>query len=303
MHVAIAGGNGFIGRELTRQLVDAGHDVAWLSFPPKRVDPPQGVEQYTFDPTDPDAPWSKFVARADAVVNLSGHPIASRWNRRVKELIRSSRLGTTRSLVGAIAATREAGRGPAVYVGATGIGIYGDSGDTVLAEDATTGGDWLADLAVEWERAAYGAERSGCRVVTLRNGLVLGDEGFLPRMAMPARLFLGGPIGNGKQWVPWVHHADIGGLYLHAILNPGLSGPVNACAPHPVRMLEFSAELCHVLHRPSWLEVPQFALRLVLGEVARYTVMSQRPTADKAIRSGYEFRYPELHDALVELLG
>ncbi len=302
MRVAIAGGNGFIGRALSDELLTTGHEVVWLSHRPGRVVPPADVREVPFDPTQKDGAWREEVFSADGVVNLSGYPIASRWNAHVKELLRTSRIDTTRALVDAVAQARDGGTGPQVYASASGIGIFGEGGDAVLTEDSPVGDDWLAQLAVAWEREALRAQESGCRAVVIRNGLALGDEGLLPKLALPMKLFAGGPVGNGTQWAPWIHTSDIVGIYRFALEHSEVSGAIIACAPKPVTMREFAATLGRVMHRPSWFPVPAFVLSIVLGEVAPYTLMSQRASSAKVEALGYRFRFPQLEDALRDLL-
>jgi hypothetical protein len=261
------------------------------------------VREVQFSPAEKNGPWRDEVFSADGVVNLSGYPIASRWNARAKELLVSSRIDTTRALVDVVAEARAAGSGPHVYASACGIGIFGEGGDAVLTEESPVGGDWLSDLAVAWEREALRAQESGCRAVVVRNGLVLGDEGLLPKLKLPMMMFAGGPVGNGRQWTPWIHIVDIVGLYRFALENEAVEGPLIACAPNPVTMRDFAATLGRVLHRPSWFPVPGFVLSVVLGEVAPYTLMSQRASSAKAVAAGHRFRFPQLEGALRDLLG
>ncbi len=305
MRVAIAGGSGFIGRELTTQLLAEDAEVVWLSRRPGRTAAPDGVRQVRFDHHDADGTWAGEIATADAVVNLSGHPIASRWNSTVKRALRDSRVGTNRAIVRALADAHAADPDrERVLVSASGIGYYGDCGNAVLDESTEAGADFLGQLAAEWEAAALEAARAGCaRVVCVRTGLVLGNEGLVPRLALPMRLFVGGPVGlrARRQWVGWIHHADIAAVYRYAIATPALSGPVNAVAPEPTTMHGLSAALGRAMRRPSWLPVPGVALKVVLGEVAPYMLFSQRATPAALAATGFEFAHPDLAGAFADV--
>ena len=298
MKVAIAGGDGFIGRELSRQLVEAGDEVTWLSYRPKG-NVVTGVTEVPFDPQDSTGPWAQVVASSEAVVNLSGYPIVVRWSEATKKLLVSSRVDTARALIAAISAARSnSNGGPKVYIGASGIGAYGDRGDDILTEDEPYGSDWLSQLAQTWEGESMKAVAVGCRTAVIRTGLVLGKEGLMPRVALPMKLFVGGPLGNGRQWMSWLHHKDIAGIYAWTLKNESLSGPINACAPEPARSRDFAKALGRVLRRPSWIPAPKFGIKIILGEVAEYMLYSQRASAQKLISSGYSYFYPELEDAL-----
>jgi uncharacterized protein (TIGR01777 family) len=278
--------------------------VTWLSHRPGRVAElgfsEDDVHEIVFEYHDESGSWVEEVSVSDAVVNLSGTPIAARWNAQVKHLLRESRIDTTRAIVDAIVMAREGelpGDGPRVLVSASAVGVYGDRSDELLPEDSLPGDDFLAQLAVDWESEAMRATRHETRVAIPRIGIVLGSEGIVPRLKTPFRFFVGGPVGSGSQYVPWVHVDDIAGIFRHAIENESVAGPVNT-APAPVQMKEFAREFGHAMKRPSWFPVPEFALRLVLGEVAPYTLYSQRAEPAVLDRTGYAWRHPDLPEAL-----
>ncbi len=312
MRIAIAGGNGFIGRALTARLMRHNHEVIWLSHRPGRARAVTVDERPTREvhltPDDAGGAWANEVRAADAVANLSGFPISSRWNDRTRPLLVSSRLDVTRAIVDVMADSGRTDRvsvgsvRPRALVNASAVGIYGDRADDVLTESSAPGDDWLARLAVDWEAEALRSASLGIRAVAIRTGIVIGSEGFLPKMLLPMRLFGGGPVGSGRQWLSWVHIDDIAGIYEHALTCPDVTGPVNAAAPEPVTMRDFARTLGRVTHRPSWMRVPEVGLRLVVGEAAHYMVMSQRVSEQVLLDTGFEFEHPSLEGALRDLI-
>jgi uncharacterized protein (TIGR01777 family) len=249
---------------------------------------------------DPGA-WEEHLEGTDAVINLAGAPLAdARWTDARKRLLTDSRVQLTQRLVKAI--SRRPAR-PSVLVSASGIGYYGPSDDRVLSEAAPHGQGFLADLCVAWEHQAQRAAEYGTRVVLLRTGMVLeGDGGALPKMLLPFRLYLGGPIRPGTQWVSWIHRRDHVGLIEWALKTPTVSGPLNAVAPEPERMQAFCTTLGRVLHRPCWFPVPETVLSLALGELGTVMTTGQRVSPQKALEGGYVFQYPILEPALQAIL-
>ena len=245
--------------------------------------------------------WEQSLEGADAVINLAGAPIAdARWTDARKRLLTDSRVLTTRLLVAAM--SRRSSK-PQTLISASGIGYYGASDDRVLDEGAARGQGFLADLCLAWEAEALRAAESGARVVILRTGMVLEqDGGALPKMLLPFRLFAGGPIMPGTQWVSWIHRRDHIGLIQWALTTPGVSGPLNAVAPGAVTMNQFCEVLGRVLHRPSWLPVPGLALQVALGELGTLMTTGQRVNPAKALSGGYVFHYPTLEPALRAIL-
>ena len=258
---------------------------------------PEGVGAVGWDD---EGRWRDQVAGADVVVNLAGATISRRWTRAYRQRILESRLRATRSIADAMAGV---GR-PQVLITASAVGYYGSEPERTLTEDDGPGHDFLATVAAQWEAAAQAVASDDVRVVRLRIGTVLGvTGGALPRLLLPLRLGLGGPLGSGKQWLSWIHLDDLVRLILFAAETPALAGPVNATAPHPVTNEEFTRVLARLLGRPAWLRVPGWLLRLVLGEMATLLLEGQRVLPVRALAAGFDFRFPELEPALRDLLS
>ena len=293
MRVVIAGGSGFIGRRLARRLADRGDHVVVLTRNPDR-------------PADPGITWAPCTdgpLDADAVINLTGENLfARRWSAAQKEIMRSSRVDLTRDLVARFAHEPR----PKVLIQASAIGFYGDRGDEELVESSGPGpsGAFLVDTCKDWEAAGAEAESHGVRTVLLRIGVVLGpDGGAIKAMLPPFRFFAGGPVGSGRQWMSWIHGDDLVDLILHAMDKDDVRGAVNGTSPNPVTMKRFCQALGRSIGRPSWLPVPGFAIRLMLGEVAEVLLGSQRVLPERADASGFRSRFQDIDAALADLMG
>jgi len=302
MQIVVTGGTGFIGRPLCAALCQEGHRVTLLT---RRIEAERScgsnVTAIEWNGRGAGA-WEHCLDDADAVINLAGAPIADeRWTDARKQLLMESRVLTTRLLVEAL--SRRSLK-PRTLISASGIGFYGASDDRVLDEGAAPGQGFLTDLCLAWEAEAVRAVEMGVRVVILRTGMVLEqDGGALQKMLLPFRLFAGGPIMPGTQWVSWIHRRDHIGLIQWALTTQSVSGPLNAVAPEAVTMKQFCGSIGRVLHRPSWLPVPGFALRVALGELGTLMTTGQHVTPAKALSRGYVFRYPKLEPALQAILA
>jgi len=247
-------------------------------------------------------PPAEAFAGVEAVFHLAGESVAEgRWTAAQKARIRDSRVVGTRNLVQGIAQVSDR---PRVLVSASAVGYYGDRGEEELTESASPARDFLADVCVAWEKEALAAEKLGVRVVTERTGIVLGaGGGALAKMLTPFKLGAGGPLGNGRQWMPWVHVSDLARLYLHAAEHESIRGPMNAVAPHPVRNSEFTKALGRQLRRPAFMPAPYLGLRLLFGEFAQVLFASQRVVPQVALDTGFTFQYPDIAAALKEILA
>ncbi len=298
MHVFLTGATGLIGRALVHALLRRGDFVTALSRAPdaaRRL--PPGVRHVQGDPAQPGR-WEDELARTDACVHLAGEPIAAgRWTAERRRRIRASRVDSTRRIAEVIRAA-----GPKVLVSGSAVGFYGDRGDEELDEAAAPGTGFFPEVCREWE-AATAAASARARVVLLRTGMVLARHGgALPRMALPFRLFAGGPLAGGDFWQPWIHLADEVGLALFALDGAEAEGPLNAVAPGAARNRELARAIGAALHRPAFVPAPGFAIRAVLGELASEVLQSQRVVPRKALALGYGFRFPEVGAAVKDLL-
>jgi uncharacterized protein (TIGR01777 family) len=300
MKVLVTGASGFVGPRLLR-LLDR---PVVLSRNPDRSRAAIGMlagRIVRWDPMQGPPPAEAFEG-VDVVMHLAGESVAEgRWTAAQKARIRDSRVIGTRHLVQGIA---QAAVRPRTLVSASAVGYYGDRGEEELTESAAPGRDFLAEVCVAWEQEALAARKHGVRVVTARTGIVLGaGGGALAKMLTPFKLGGGGPLGNGRQWMPWIHVADLARLYVHAAETTALDGPMNAVAPHPVRNADFTKALARQLHRPAFLPAPYFGLRLLFGEFAQVLFASQRVIPQVAVDSGFVFQYPEIAAALREILS
>lgn len=310
MRIVIAGGTGFIGSPLAEVCAEEGHDVRVLTRSLADGDARHesgtgkpGITRVGWTPDGGSGRWAEVIDGAGAVVNLAGASIGGqRWTPQRKAELRDSRILPTRSLATAI---RAAGQPPPVFISASGVAYYGDTGAEPRTEDSTAGEGFMAHLAEDWEAEARKAEGAGARVVLLRTGVVLEKSGgALPELIRPFRFLLGGPLGSGQQYISWIHRLDVVEMIRWIIDTPGVSGPVNATAPHPVTNREFSKAVGRALRRPALFSAPAFVLRLIAGEMAGPLLLeSQRVMPARAQAHGYHFRYPEIDIAMRGIFG
>ena len=300
MKIFVTGGTGFVGRDLVSRLLVEGHAVTVVSRSERASEGlPGGTSIVIGDPTEVGA-WQDSVKGQDCIINLAGTSIFSRWTPETKELIRESRISTTRNIVDAI----EPAKGEDVVLFSTSaVGYYGFHGDEELTEESPPGDDFLARVAVEWENEAQRAAEKGVRVVITRFGIVLGEKGgALGQMMSIFRKYVGGPLGRGKQWFSWIHMGDLVGAFVFLMARPEITGPVNLTSPNPVRNEELAKTIGKAMHRPSFLPTPGFMLKLVLGEFGSILLEGQRVIPRKLLDSGYVFIYPEIEEALQSLI-
>jgi len=295
--VIITGGAGLLGRALTDELLKSGYEAVWLSRDPGRVKKiPSGVRVEKWDGKSAQG-WSHWVEGADAIVGTPPLP----WTKSRKENIRASRVNAGHAVVEAIRAAKSK---PRVLVQQSAVGYYGPRRDELIQENESAGKDFLSQVCVDWEASTAEASSLGVRRVVVRTGLPLTFQGgVLPMLALPFRFFAGGPMGSGKQYVPWIHIADEIGAVKFLMGDEATHGAYNLSAPNPLTNVEFSRVLGHALHRPSWLPVPGFAMQFVLGELAELLLLSgQRQVPARLLEAGYKFQFTDAESALKDLV-
>lgn len=311
LRIVISGGTGFIGTALVSALAGQGHRITLLIRKPLDIPrhfpavPVGLVKTVLWDGGSSDAgipqQWWKEVDGTDAVINLAGESIgSSRWSDSRKSRIRNSRINSTSAIVHAIAAAQSK---PGVLISGSAVGYYGNVIDGDVTEEHGPQSDFLSKTCVDWEREAHEIESAGIRLILLRTGIVLEkDGGALQKLLLPFGLFVGGPLGPGRQWMPWIHRDDVVRIIQFALESDSLSGPVNLVAPHPVTMNAFAATLGRVLHRPSWARVPGFVLEALLGEMSLLVLGGQRAIPQKLVNAGFQFKFETLEPALSAIL-
>jgi len=298
MKVFITGGTGFIGSHLSGSLLQKGHFIIAAGMSPVNGGLRHPNLKCISADTTKKGPWQRELEDIDAVINLAGRSIFRRWNEKYKKSIYESRILTTRNLVEALPSGREI-----TLCSTSAAGYYGNRGDDILTESEQPGSDFLAVVCRDWEEEAFKAKEKGVRVVAARFGVVLGKGGgALGKMIPAIRFFVGGPVGNGRQWFPWIHIEDLISAMLFVFDNKGVSGPLNFTAPEPIRNADLVRAIAAVLHRPSFMPAPAFLIRTILGEFGSSILASQRVMPERLLKYGFSFRYPDIKSAVSNLL-
>lgn len=309
--VVIAGGTGFVGTRLVEKLVSNGTSVVVLTRRPPPTGTASGIKYVRWNPaapstSDEDPAWIADISSADSVINLCGESIATRWTPAKKKQIQDSRLNPTNALVSALERVAQKDR-PKSLVNASAVGYYGDDvpPSKVLIESSQPGDDFLAKLCEEWERSANAArERADVRVCILRLGIVLGlDGGALAKMVPAFQAFVGGPLGSGRQWFPWVHVDDVVNALITTAENDSYQGVFNCVAPNIVSMNQMANSLGRALNRPAFLPVPDFVLQILLGEASSFLLKGQQAVPQRLIDSGFQFEFRDIDNALQNIVN
>ncbi|MUV38706.1 Epimerase family protein [Lentibacillus sp. JNUCC-1] len=294
MNILLTGGTGFVGSRLTEHLKTGGHKLFILTRSPDHHENEASVTYVSYDITAQDLP------AIDAVINLAGESIFGYWSKAKKQAIKESRISITEKVLDLV---RTMDQKPAVWVNGSAVGYYGMSREKIFTEETTTpGDDFLAHVSSVWEKTASQAEKLGIRTVYTRFGVILGDGGALSMMKLPVKYFAGGKIGDGEQWLSWVHIDDVVELITFCLHNNAISGPINATAPNPKQNDIFMKLVARTLHRPHWLPAPGFMIRTALGEMSQLIVRGQYVLPQKAQFNGYHFRYTDAETALKSIL-
>ena len=306
MRIIITGGSGLIGTALSKRLVAEGHEVIVLSRHPEGRSLPAGVRAEKWDGKTA-VSWGHLANGAGAIINLAGENIAgsgtlpARWTKERKERIRNSRINAGKAVVAAVVAAENK---PQLIIQASGIDYYGNVPTGVVTEASPPGNDsFLAKVTIPWENATAAVEQEGVRRIIIRTGVVLAEEGSLESMALPFKFFVGGPVGDGKQWLAWIHIQDVVGAISFLLADEAASGPYNLCAPEPVQYKNFSKALGAVMGRPAVVPAPAFAMKLVLGEAADLILNGRRAVPKRLLDAGFTFKFSDPKSALQDLLG
>ncbi|MCF8070634.1 MAG: TIGR01777 family oxidoreductase [Desulfobacterales bacterium] len=298
MKILITGGTGFVGQYITGIFLNEGNDVTAIGTRPEFREISHERLTYVSADTSKTGEWQNYLTDSDVIINLAGKNIFKRWNDNYKTQMYESRIYTTRNIVDALPENNNK-----ILINTSASGFYGSRGDDVLSEETSSGDSYLAGLCVDWENEALKSEEKGTRVILARFGIILGKNGgAMEKMLLPFKLGLGGPLGDGLHWFPWIHIDDLAGIFKYALNHGDVQGPINCSAPNPVRYKDFAKMLGKVLKRPAFMPAPVFMLKIILGEVTETMMSSVRMIPEKILKHGYQFEHPELEDTLKQIV-